>query len=223
MNKKKAIIFDLDDTLIDRNAAIKAYSEVFVDKHFPCVDICRRSQMIADMANNDSHGYIDRKVFFRIITKLWDWKDAPTIEFLEEEWNDGFPKQAIPMENMNFVLDELKRKSYKIGLITNGVSLFQNTKINVIGIRCKLDDIIISKEVMMKKPDPEIFNLACSNLNLQPEEVIFVGDNLRNDVYGSINAGMAAVWLNNVEAYDEIEDDVNCIRIRHLIELLEII
>ena len=223
MNKKKAVIFDLDDTLIDRKAAIKAYSEVFINSHFPCVDICRRSQMIADMVNKDSRGNIDRKVFFKILTELWDWKDAAPIEFLEEEWNNEFPKQAVPVENMDFVLDELISKAYKIGLITNGVSLFQNSKIEVIGIRSKLDDIIISKDVMMNKPEPGIFHLACKNLHLQPEEVIFVGDNLRNDVYGSMNVGMTAVWLNNVEAYDEIEDNVNCIRIRHLIELLEII
>ena len=131
MNKKKAVIFDLDDTLIDRKAAIKAYSEVFINSHFPCVDICRRSQMITDMVNKDSHGNIDRKVFFKILTELWDWKDAAPIEFLEEEWNNEFPKQAVPVENMDFVLDEFISKAYKIGLITNGVSLFQNSKIEI--------------------------------------------------------------------------------------------
>ena len=223
MNDKKAIIFDLDDTLIDRKAAIKAYSKVFVDSHFPCMDICRRAHMITDMINNDSNGYINREEFYKILIERWDWPDAPPIKFLEEEWNNEFPKQAVPKDNMDFVLDELKRKTYKIGLITNGHSLFQNRKIDVIGIRSKLDDIIISKEVMLTKPDPEIFYLACRNLDMQPEEIIFVWDNLCNDVYGSINAGMTAVWLNNVEAYDEIEENANCIRIRHLIELLEII
>jgi len=224
LNKKKAIIFDLDDTLMDRKAAIKAYSKVFVDRHFPCVDIDKRAQMINDMFKmDDSYGYIDKEEYFKILIELWDWKDSHHSEFLKEEWNNNFPNHAVPMDNMDFVLDELRRKGYKIGLITNGSSLTQARKIEVIGIRSKLDDIIISNDVMMNKPDPEIFYLACRNLDMQPEEVIFVGDNLRNDVYGSINAGMTAVWLNSVESYDEIEEDVDCIRIRHLIELLEII
>ena len=65
----------------------------------------------------------------------------------------------------------------KMGIVTNGSSYFQNTKIDLLDIRKYMDCIIISEEVNLRKPDPEIFRLALTEMHVDPGSTMFVGDN----------------------------------------------
>ena len=58
---------------------------------------------------------------------------------------------------------------------------------------------IYSSEVPYRKPHPSIFQLALARLNLNPPEVLFVGDNLKADVVGAQSVGMPTAWLNRNE------------------------
>ena len=57
------------------------------------------------------------------------------------------------------------------------------------------DEIIVSGDVGVEKPDREIFEIACERLGIAPAEAVYVGDNRKNDVDGALGAGMRAVWL----------------------------
>ena len=58
------------------------------------------------------------------------------------------------------------------------------------------DTIIISEEVGFSKPDKRIFELALERLNVHPEAVLFVGDDLEKDIGGSQNIHMKGIWFN---------------------------
>jgi HAD superfamily hydrolase (TIGR01549 family) len=62
--------------------------------------------------------------------------------------------------------------------------------------------VIISEEVGLKKPDPLIFQLALSRTGLKAEEVIHVGDNIKDDIAGAVSAGIRPVLIrrNSTEA-----------------------
>ena len=81
-----------------------------------------------------------------------------------------------------------------MGIVTNGDSLLQQTKIDKLNLRKYMEAIIISEELKMRKPDSEIFLLALSKIQSRSETTLFVGDNPSIDIKGAINAGLVSVW-----------------------------
>jgi putative hydrolase of the HAD superfamily len=56
--------------------------------------------------------------------------------------------------------------------------------------------VIISSEVGWRKPAPTFFDIVCQQTNCRPEEILFVGDDLINDIHGAKQAGMATAWID---------------------------
>jgi putative hydrolase of the HAD superfamily len=79
-------------------------------------------------------------------------------------------------------------------------------------------EIVISNDVGMKKPDKEIYLLACNRMKILPSEVVFVGDNYEIDIIGSINAGLKAIWINKFNMEIDYENTIN--ELKKLIEIL---
>ncbi|PFJ82869.1 2-haloalkanoic acid dehalogenase, partial [Bacillus cereus] len=92
-------------------------------------------------------------------------------------------------------LNHIKRH-FKIGIITNGSTHRQKAKIINTNLNNYFDTIIISEEVGLSKPDKRIFELALNKLNVQPENTLFVGDDLEKDIAGCQNANIKGVWFN---------------------------
>lgn len=63
------------------------------------------------------------------------------------------------------------------------------------GLARHLSSIVVSEEVGLRKPRPEIFARVVDSLGLAPREILHVGDDLHADVGGAARAGMRTVWL----------------------------
>jgi REG-2-like HAD superfamily hydrolase len=67
------------------------------------------------------------------------------------------------------------------------------------------DSVVVSAEVGAEKPNPVIFEAALQDLGVRPSEVVHVGDDRRNDVWGARDAGIAAwLWGVDVKSFDEV-------------------
>ncbi len=88
-----------------------------------------------------------------------------------------------------------------LALVSNGPSDMQRAALAKVGIESYFKTIVISgdEDVAVRKPKGRIFELACERLNVLPEKVLMVGDNLEADVQGALAAGLQAVWLGNSE------------------------
>jgi putative hydrolase of the HAD superfamily len=93
-----------------------------------------------------------------------------------------------------WMLEELKRKSLKLGIITNGKGQFQMHSIKALGIEGYFDMILISEWEGISKPDPRLFQKAMDHLNVLPNESVFVGDHPINDIQAARNVGMKTIW-----------------------------
>lgn len=94
------------------------------------------------------------------------------------------------------VLDALKNK-YKLVLITNGSPSLQNTKLDITPeLVPYFDEIIISGDFGVGKPEPSIFEHALNLCGLKPEEALMVGDNRMTDILGANRTGIPSVWIN---------------------------
>lgn len=105
---------------------------------------------------------------------------------------------------INDLLLSLK-ENVNIAILTNGKLKEQNTKIDNLDIRSIFEkNIFISQNIGYEKPDPKAFLNVTSNLNVNPEECLFIGDSFKNDILGALDVNMAAIWLTNSDKDTEL-------------------
>lgn len=80
---------------------------------------------------------------------------------------------------------------YPLVSLSNG-----NADVQRVGLGKYFRAAITAREFGVGKPDPRIFHAAAGAAEVQPEEVLHIGDDATLDVLGAMNAGMQAVWLN---------------------------
>jgi len=92
-------------------------------------------------------------------------------------------------------LIDLKSKGYKLGVISNGLTIKQYEKLVRLGLHHFFDFVITSEEAGVEKPDIAIYELAMKRMGCDPENSVMIGNNFKDDVLGALNAGMSAIYL----------------------------
>lgn len=121
------------------------------------------------------------------------------------------------------VLDELRARGIRIALITNGPSGLQRAKLAAVGVSDAFDTVIVSGEVRVHKPDPEIFAAALAPLGIAPDRALHIGDNLEADVGGALASGLTAVWINRTGRVPDETDPVPDAEVEDLRGLLTLL
>ncbi|WP_236575330.1 MULTISPECIES: HAD family hydrolase [Paenibacillus] len=221
--KTEAVIFDLDNTLINRKLAFRAYSEHFIDRFVTARDARQKEEFIEFMRVSDRDGYRDKREMVQECLAALPMKNPDmTVEELLNHWFAEFYGYTVLMDGTLDVLDRLKQKHIKLGLITNGSPHAQNSKIDKAQIRDYFDTVIVSGEAGFHKPDKRIFELALSRLEAKPENSWYVGDHPRNDIFGAASAGLNAVWLQGfMEWHSDLDEPKH--RIGSLDEIIALI
>jgi len=196
------ILFDLDDTIHDRDKSLCKFADLFEMKYSNEMNYDNKLRLKDIFFEIDGQGYRPREEMFKELQNRISWKYKPSLKELINFWNVEFPKCAEPMANLYTVLDFFINENIKMGIVTNGYSDFQNTKIDKLNLRKYMKTIIISEEVNIRKPHPKIFHLALSRINSNNETTLFVGDNPLWDIKGAIDAGLIPVWLSDGQVWD---------------------
>lgn len=216
MAKLRAVIFDIDNTLVNRKVAFLRLCHYFIDKYgdkYPYR--CSKQELIDYFIEIDQNGYGKLEDMVPKLAKFWKLPLSPQ-EFIDER-NLVFGKMTVPYPETCEVLDILKNK-YKLGVITNGFSSVQREKIRTAGIEDYFDDIIVSGELEFEKPDTRIFMLSCEHLKVSPEEAIYVGDYYPNDIAGAMKAKIMPIWIcENPDEHREYQG----IRVKRLKDILQ--
>ncbi len=82
-----------------------------------------------------------------------------------------------------------------MGVITNGQLIQQRRKLEIHDLLKWFDPVLVSEEVGVPKPAPEVFHEAARRAALPPERCLYVGDWLDIDALGAREAGMYGVWI----------------------------
>lgn len=201
----KAAIFDLDGTLLDRDESVKMFIDHQYDRLHKFVGHIPREMFAARFIELDNRGYVWKD---RVYEQLVDEFEINGItwEELLQDYIDEFKNYCVPFDNLIEMLETLKRKSLKLGMITNGKGQFQMDNIKALYIEKYFDAILVSEWEGIKKPDPQIFIRALEQLNVSPSESIFVGDHPVNDVEAAKNAGMIGIWKKDFQ-WSAVEAD----------------
>lgn len=220
MTKIKAVVFDFDGTLSDRSkSAYNRYREE-IKNLFPNLD--ENSIEFEGIVQNccvwDQYGTIRKNFVYEELVKEYGL-DRNIIDEMSKQWIDEFYQFTILREGVEETLSELQ-KSVKIGCITNGQAKSQNNKLDMSGLRKYFESTIVSGEFGKHKPDPSIFLKSCEELNVAPNEMMYVGDTFYADVVGSTRAGCVPVWIWPDKTR---ECKVDVMRIEKFEDILEVV
>ncbi len=195
----RAVLFDLDDTLYDRLPAVRRYASTYFLRDFgPRLEDVGSERLSGMVVRADGGPSRSGPEAMRAIRRELPWKNShnsPSPQELLAHWREYFPYCARGTPEMRNTLATLKSGGFLLGIVTNGVGLGQNRKIDVLGIRAYLDCVVISGEFGVRKPDPRIFHEALRRLSVSARYGLFVGDNPVVDIAGAQSAGMEAVWF----------------------------
>ncbi|MGG4345839.1 HAD family hydrolase [Paenibacillus lautus] len=201
----KAIIFDLDETLTDRRAAINSFIERLIARYFPNTDEDTQLMIAKRFKEADHYGYRDKQEVYQMLVERLQWVNPPTADEYLSFFRKEIPLCIQPMDQLFPVLRQLKSKGLKLGIITNGTVQVQEGKIQRLGIREYFDSIVISEETGVKKPDPAIYMKVLERLNVLPSETWFVGDHPHNDIIGAAQCGIKPIWFTRDGSWDYSE------------------
>ena len=215
------LVFDLDNTLLDRYSAFLGVAESFYEEHLRPALLAERDEAVAMMVRWDGDGYNDRAGMLR--RWLSEWPDVRLdMESLRTWYRAEMERQVRPDADINGFLAQLKERRVPWGIVTNG-SPSQHGKCRKAGLDKLALFIIVSEEAGYRKPDPRIFQDALEATGLAtPEQVMFVGDNPEADIDGARRFGMKAAWVRRDRPYppDLIPPDHV---IDHVTEVLDIV
>ena len=189
----KAVLFDLDDTLYDREELVR---RVVVDQYDAFHDELRSVQkddFVARVIQLDDHGYADKHALYAKVVGECGLTPSLVERLVEHFWT-SYDHKCKLTDDISVTLQTLRQNGIKLGVITNGSTERQQRKLDVLGISSWFDVILISEAEGVRKPDPEIFHRALTRCGVEASEAIFVGDHPDTDVFGALQAGLRAVW-----------------------------
>jgi len=94
------------------------------------------------------------------------------------------------------ILKRIKKMGYKVGIVTNSNFNDAKKKINVLDISEYLD-VLVTPRKFKKKPMRDMFLVAAKRFDVNPSEILFVGDHLLNDILGAKFCGMKTVLVKD--------------------------
>ncbi len=114
----------------------------------------------------------------------------------KEELTQKFDSYVVIDNGLVDFIRELK-KEYKIGLISSAESDFIRNLMNKNNLENLFDSIVISSEVGLVKPNPEIYNISLRELSVLPEEAVFIDDRESN-IIGARDAGIKTILYKDI-------------------------
>lgn len=194
LDRVGAVLFDLDNTLIDRDRAFLEWARWFARARLDLHDDQSASEAIALIVSLDASGHGPKEILFQRLRERYPAlsQDMPA---LVAEFRDQMLAHLPNVdETTSQLLDALTLASIPWGIVTNGSSS-QLLRVRQLGLAARTSCIVVSEVVGARKPDPRIFLIAATRLGVRPENILFVGDHPEKDIVGAAATGMQTAWL----------------------------
>lgn len=144
----------------------------------------------------DDHGRVWKDQVYHQLSIEFNFTKYTVNELLTIYISD-FNKFSVAFEHAEITIKHLYPNGYKLGLISNGRSPFQEHNFYALGLSEYFSGIFVSEALQMRKPQPEIFLYVCTQFDCNPSDCIFIGDNPIADIAGAKNVGMCTIFFNS--------------------------
>ena len=200
--KYKFLLFDLDHTLLDFDAAedialsqllkeegvvnIQAYKDYYVPMNKSLWrDLEQKKITKAELINTR---------FAKLFAHFGIEKDGA---YLAERYQFFLSKQGHTFPGVEDLLKKLISKGYELYAATNGITYIQTGRLEQSGIAPFFKEIFISEQLHTQKPDAEFYEKIGARIpNFDKNQTLMIGDSLSADIQGGNNAGIDTIWYN---------------------------
>ena len=200
--KYKFLLFDLDHTLLDFDAAedialsqllkeegvedIQAYKDYYVPMNKALwKDLEQKKITKSELINTR---------FAKLFAHFGIEKDG---SYLAERYQFFLSKQGQTFPGVEDLLKKLISKGYELYAATNGITYIQTGRLEQSGIAPFFKEIFISEQLHTQKPDAEFYEKIGARIpNFDKNQTLMIGDSLSADIQGGNNAGIDTIWYN---------------------------
>ncbi len=219
MKNIKAIIFDAYGTLFDVNSAPKKCKNKIGKKWESFANYWRTTQLEYTWLRS----LMDRHKDFWEITEdsLNKSMKAFNIDYSLKDELLNLYKVLTPYEEVPNVLQTLKKKNFKLAILSNGTPSLLKELVKSNKLENIFDDLFSVEQVGIYKPNKKVYEIPIQKYHIKKNEVAFLSANTW-DVSGSGNYGYNSIWVNrNNNIFDKLDYKPN-FEIKNLSELLNI-
>ena len=199
----KAIVFDAYGTLFDVNSAAEKCKDKIGDKWENFSNFWRTTQLEYTWLRSLMKRHKD---FWQITEDSLD-KSMKIFEIdlsMKKELLNLY-KVLSPYPEVKDVLETLKKKNFKLSILSNGTPALLNQLVKSNNLNDLFDDLFSIEEVKIYKPDSKVYDLPINKYKIKPEEITFLSANTW-DVSGGGNYGYNSIWVNrNKSQFDNLD------------------
>ncbi len=207
----QAVLFDLDGTLMDHDAARARGLQAHLSGWLPGLEAQELARLEREWQRLEALHYDEytrgectfaeqrRRRVQGIRAAI---EREPANELTADAWFESYLRHyRAAWRAFDDVLPSLAalteaHATVVLGVVTNGEGEPQRAKLAAIGLSERFQVVVSSGEEGVAKPDAKIFALACERLGVEQEQTAHVGDRLDLDAEGAAAAGLRGVWLD---------------------------
>ncbi|WP_030729081.1 HAD family hydrolase [Streptomyces sp. NRRL S-237] len=189
------LMLDLDNTLVDRDAAFRdAVSTFLAEHHLPAADVTW-------VMTVDAGGYTARHdVAVAMNDRFRGRVPATAVQALLDR---GGADRVVPADAVRDALHRALADGWTCVIVTNGCTVQQEAKILRAGLDRLVQGWVVSERVGFKKPDPEIFHAAADAVGVPLAGAWIIGDSAHADIVGADALGLRSIWVSNGRTWDQ--------------------
>jgi YjjG family noncanonical pyrimidine nucleotidase len=199
-----AVLFDLDDTLFDHRTSARAALAEVHRRHAAAVDFAvfeeHHSRHLEDLHGEVLAGRLSidearRERFRRVFGEVNVPVDDADVDRIATAYRSGYVNARRVVEGAAALLEAV-RPHARVAIVSNNLLAEQRDKLHFCGLASLVDELVVSEDVGVSKPDPGIFQVALERLGVQAARAVMFGDSWAADIVGAARAGIRAVWFN---------------------------
>lgn len=224
------VLLDFDDTLIDTQGYAQKclqgiYADYNIESYYPTFEDFYL------VYNTNTHSLWEQYALGNIgkqalingrFYKPFEGFENATKEYLDR-MNRDFMSRVVHIDyyidGAKLLLEYLKAK-YKVIMISNGFKELQYDKLDSVGFTPYFDEVVLSDEVGVNKPHPDIFHFAMEKAEATAEETIMIGDSYLADIKGAMNSGIDQIWYNPKKLEAEVKPTYTIAELKEIMNIL---
>lgn len=189
----KLVVFDLDDTLYNEFTYVESgFREVskYMASKYLVNENSFFTDLIIDVKNNG------RGRNFNTVLEKYNLNNKDLVKKLICIYQNHKPKIQL-YYNINNIINEIKKMGISTALITDGTMIMQKNKVESLKLAQYMDMIIYTDEYGREnwKPNTYCYKKCLNYFNVNPEEMVYIGDNPEKDFYGANKLGIGTIMI----------------------------